>query len=206
MNVILADAGQGSAQQILVIVGSVRARRIGPQIAEWVADVGRSALRTDFEIVDLADWPLSTREEPGIPAIDDYQSEHTRAWSRKVASASAFVFVTPQYNWGYPAPLKNALDHLYREWANKPAVIVTYGGHGGGKCGRQLKQVLKGLKMRVVTVRPAFMLSHDRIKANTGTIDAAAEFGARDRKLRRAFSQLAARLNGARFGAWWRPW
>ena len=198
--------GQRPAHQILVIVGSVRARRIGPQIAGWVADIGRSAVRADFEVVDLEDWPLSMREEPGIPAIDDYQSESTRAWSRKVAAADGFVFVTPQYNWGYPAPLKNALDHLYSEWANKPALIITYGGHGGGKCGRQLKQVLKGLKMQPVTVRPAFTLTHDRIKANTGTIDPAAEFGSRDRTLRKAFSQLAARLNGARFGAWWRPW
>jgi NAD(P)H-dependent FMN reductase len=89
--------------------------------------------------------------------------------AKKVSAADAFVFVTPQYNWGYPAPLKNALDHLYKEWANKPAVIVTYGGHGGGKCGRQLKQVLKGLKMRPVTIRPTFTLTHEQIVSGKGT-------------------------------------
>ena len=200
------DPGAGP-DRVLVIVGSVRARRIGPQVAEWVAQVGRDIVdEAHFEVVDLKDWPLPMSEEPGIAAIDDYVSEHTRSWSQKVAAADAFVFVTPQYNWGYPAPLKNALDHLYKEWAKKPAVIVTYGGHGGGKCGRQLKQVLKGLKMRPVAIRPAFTLTHDQIKANTGTIDPVTEFGRRDAKLRKAFAQLAARLNGSRLGTWWWPW
>ena len=46
-----------------------------------------------------------------------------------------------QYNWGYPAALKNALDYLYRSWNGKPAMIVSYGSHGGGKGAAQLKQV-----------------------------------------------------------------
>lgn len=83
-------------------------------------------------------------DEPGIPAMGEYRQAHTRARSRKIAGADGFVFVSPQYNWGYPAPLKNALDHVYREWRGKPAVIVTYGGHGGGKCSAQLLQVIEG--------------------------------------------------------------
>ena len=54
----------------------------------------------------------------------------------------------PQYNWGYPAVLKNALDFLYHEWANKPAGLVSYGSRGGGLAATQLKQVLQGLHMR----------------------------------------------------------
>jgi hypothetical protein len=56
--------------------------------------------------------------------------------------------VFPQYNWGYPAVLKNALDFLYHEWANKPAGLVTYGSRGGGLAATQLRQVLQGLHMR----------------------------------------------------------
>lgn len=194
------------ASKILVIVGSVRARRICPQIADWVAQIGQEVTGAQVEVVDLREWELPADQEPGIPAIDACQFEATRAWSRKVEEANGFVFVAPQYNWGYPAPLKNALDHLYKEWARKPAMIVTYGGRGGGKCAQQLQQVLKGLKMRPITIRPKFYLSHDRIKANTGEIDAAAEFGKHARTLRRAFSQLDARLNGARLGTWWWPW
>ena len=48
---------------------------------------------------------------------------------------SALMFVTPQYNWGYPASLKNAIDYLFREWNDKPAIVVSYGSRGGDKAG-----------------------------------------------------------------------
>ena len=171
-----------------------------------MAEVGRKAVPADFEVVDLKQWPLPMDDEPGIPAIDDYAFEHTRNWSRKVAEAAAFVFVTPQYNWGYPAPLKNAIDHLYKEWSGKPAVIITYGGHGGDKCGRQLRQVLKSLKMRPVSAMPRLKLTRERIKANTGMIEPAEEFVHQRADLDRAFTQLASMLTGRRLPAWLWPW
>src|SRR5580698_2938604 len=146
------------ASPILVIVGSVRPRRIALQVAEWAAEVGRETTEAAFEVVDLKDWPLPMDDEPDVPAAGGYEFDHTHAWSRKIAAADAFVFVTPQYNWGYPAPLKNALDHLYKEWAGKPAMIVTYGGHGGGKCAKQLRQVLKGLHMKPVPTHTGCVL------------------------------------------------
>src|SRR5262249_17042019 len=130
---------------ILVIVGSMRAKRICPQVARWVAEVGRTTTTREIEIVDLKDWPLPMDDEPGIPAVHDYVNEHTGAWSRKISSGGAIVFVAPQYNWGYPASLKNAIDHLYKEWHGKPAMIVSYGHRGGNKCAAQLRQVLKGV-------------------------------------------------------------
>jgi NAD(P)H-dependent FMN reductase len=192
--------------KILVIVGSTRTRRLCLQIAKWVAEVGRATISGEFEVVDLKDWPLPMNDEPGIPAIGDYTFEHTRAWSEKISEAHAFVFVTPQYNWGYPAPLKNALDHLYKEWSGKPAVIVTYGGHRGDKCARQLRQVLKGLKMRPIATMPGFKLTHDRIKANTGTIDPAVEFGKQRKALQQVLAKLATALRGKRLLTWLRPW
>ena len=90
-------------------------------------------------------------DEPIVPSqITDaslYHNEHTRAWSREIASYDAFIFVSPQYNWGYPATLKNAIDYLFNEWVAKPAMIVTYGGFGGGKCAVQLRSVLEGIRM-----------------------------------------------------------
>lgn len=191
---------------VLVICGSTRANRICPQIAEWVAEVGREGIPAGFEVVDLKQWSLPMDDEPGIPAIDEYVFEHTRVWSRKVAEASAFVFVTPQYNWGYPAPLKNAIDHLYKEWSGKPALIITYGGHGGDKCGRQLRQVLKSLKMRPVAAMPRFKLTHERIKANTGAIEPSKEFGKHRAALDHAFAQLARALQTRRWSTWLWPW
>ena len=170
----------------------MRARRIGVQIAEWVAAVGRETTSGAFEVVDLKDWPLPMDDEPWVPAGGDYQFEHTRAWSRKIAAAPAFVFVTPQYNWGYPAALKNALDHLYAEWAGKPAMIVSYGGHGGGRCAEQLQQVFDGLHMIPIATKTGLRLSREHIEASPGGIDPAAEFQDHLGDLRQAFGELAA--------------
>jgi NAD(P)H-dependent FMN reductase len=188
--------------RVLVIIGSVRARRIGPDIAHWVAGIGRAATSREIEIVDLKDWPLPTDDEPGVPAAHGYDLAHTKAWSAKVAEAGAFVFVTPQYNWGYPAPLKNALDHLYKEWSGKPAMIVSYGSRGGGKCARQLRQVLKGLHMKPVSPMPGLRLARERIKANEGTIEAAQVFARHEGQLRRGFAALDRALRGRRWSLW----
>lgn len=182
------------ASPTLVIAGSLRRRRIAVQVAEWVAQIGREATGDDYELVDLKDWPLPMDDEPGVPHAGDYAFGHTLAWSRKIDAAPAFIFVTPQYNWGYPAALKNALDHLYREWAGKPAMIVTYGGHGGESCGEQLAQVLRFVKAAPVKTRPALTLPRALIEANAGEIDAAAEFVAHLEELRQAFGELAAAL------------
>ena len=179
------------APRVIVIGGSTRKGRICPQVAEWVAGIGRASTSCAFEVIDLRDWPLPMDDEPGIPARDDYALDHTRAWSRKVSGADAVVFVTPQYNWGYPAPLKNALDHLYREWRNKPAAIVTYGSHGGGKCAAQLRQVLDGLKMRTVATMPALKLSRERVDANDGRVEPGREFAGQAEEVRRALGELA---------------
>jgi NAD(P)H-dependent FMN reductase len=188
------------ASPVLVIAGSLRPRRIALQVAAWVADVGRETTNAAFELVDLKDWPLPMDDEPAVPAAGGYEFDHTHAWSRKIAAADAFVFVTPQYNWGYPAPLKNALDHLYREWAGKPAMIVTYGGHGGGRCAEQLAQVCQGLRMALIATRPGFILSRERIEANAAEIDPATEFAAHLGELRQAFSELAAARDPAGAG------
>jgi NAD(P)H-dependent FMN reductase len=180
-----------TSARIWVIVASIRPRRVGQAIAEWVAEVGRGAVPGVLEVVDLKDWHLPMDDEPGIPALGEYVFEHTRAWSRKIAAADGFVFVTPQYNWGYPAPLKNALDHLYREWSDKPAMIVSYGGHGGAKCADQLRQVLEGLKMNVTPTMPGFTLARERIEANAGEIDPAREFQGHLQVLTQAFKELA---------------
>ncbi|MGH8233050.1 MAG: NADPH-dependent FMN reductase [Rhodanobacteraceae bacterium] len=84
--------------------------------------------------------------------------------------ADAVIFVTPQFNWGYPAALKHAIVHLYDEWRDKPAVIVSYGGHSGTKSADQLKQVAAAVNMRVMPTAPAITLPRGVIR------DALAEF------------------------------
>lgn len=147
-----------------VICGSTRSPRAGPQITDFVHKTIETYITSQqktnpptspitLELVDIADFNLPLFDEPGIPqAITDhpggYAHQHTRDWSERIAPLDAFVFVTPQYNWGIPAGLKNAIDYLFNEWTGKPGMIVSYGGHGGGKAAGALKTVLQGLRMR----------------------------------------------------------
>jgi NAD(P)H-dependent FMN reductase len=130
------------------VVGSNRPKRICPVITAWVQRALRTAGANEVELVDLQEIDLPFLDEPSLPAKGRYEREHTIRWSELVRSYDGFVFVFPQYNWGYPAVLKNALDFLYDEWANKPAGLVTYGNRGGTLAANQLRQVLQGLHMR----------------------------------------------------------
>jgi NAD(P)H-dependent FMN reductase len=188
---------------VLVILGSTRAGRICPLLAAWVIGIARACTDLEYEVVDLLDWHLPVDDEPGIPALGGYAQEHTRAWSRKVASAVAIVFVTPQYNWGYPAPLKNAIDHLYREWADKPLVIVTYGGHGGNKCAAQLRQVAEGIHMRAVKTMPAIELTDEMIMG--ATVEPQRDFAIYADTVREAFAELAVELKSPAVASQTRP-
>lgn len=149
-----------SEPSVMVIMGSTRAGRLCPKITDWVIGVGRNCTPFQYQLADLCEWSLPMDDEPAIPAAGGgYSHEHTQAWSDAVSNADGIVIVTPQYNWGYPAPLKNAIDHLYEEWRGKPLLIVSYGGHGGSKCAEQLKQVAAAVNMRVAEGMPALVLS-----------------------------------------------
>lgn len=154
--------------KIQILIGSVRQARIGPQIARWVKDVAEKKFTT--EIIDLKDWHLPMDDEPYLPADGIYTQEHTIAWSNKISEADGYIFVFPQYNWGYPAALKNAIDHLYQEWNNKPALMVSYANRGGGKAAEQLQQVLQGIHMQITETNLGIKLSEvDFSPSDSGT-------------------------------------
>jgi NAD(P)H-dependent FMN reductase len=191
----MIHASSPQPANVLVVLGSVRAGRRCPQIAAWLIDIAAAAGSLHYEILDLADWPLPMDDEPGIPATGAYSQTHTLAFSAKIAAADAFLFVAPQYNWGYTAVLKNAIDHLYTEWSAKPAVIVTYGSHGGGKCAVQLRQVLEGVHMHPVATMPAISLSRAAIMG--GPVDPATDFLPFAADVRQAITELTAALEPA---------
>lgn len=140
-----------------VIIASVRPGRVGDKVGAWIAQQARRHGGLDVEVIDLADIDLPARtDEPHHPRSGDYVHDFTWAWSRRVAGCQAFVIVTPEYNHGYPASLKNALDLVYREWAYKPVGFASYGGVSGGlRAVQQLKQVVAALRM--VPVAEAFV-------------------------------------------------
>ncbi len=131
-----------------IIVASTRPGRVGFPVAKWFEGRALAHGGFDIELVDLAAVDLPFVDEPNHPRLRQYTKQHTRAWSARVASADAFVFVMPEYNHGFNAPLKNALDYLHNEWLYKPVGFVSYGGVAAGTRAVQLlKPVLNGLKM-----------------------------------------------------------
>jgi NAD(P)H-dependent FMN reductase len=133
---------------LLVIIGSTRPGRAGATIAEWF--IGRAKDHGGFEVTvaDLAEIDLPLLDEPNHPRLRQYQNQHTKDWSEIVEAADAVVIVTPEYNYGYPASVKNAIDYLHAEWLYKPVGFVSYGGIAAGtRAVQQLKQVLTTLRM-----------------------------------------------------------
>lgn len=119
-----------------IILASTRPGSIGPAIGSFVADRARSQARFDrVEMLDLAEIALPFLDEPHHPRLGRYTKPHTFAWSQAVIDADAIVIVMPEYNGGFPAALKNALDYLHAEWRGKSLGVVTYGGGPGGGTG-----------------------------------------------------------------------
>lgn len=134
--------------QLKIIIASTRPGRKGPAIANWVFDLAKKHNTIETELIDLALVNLPLMDEPEHPSLQRYTQQHTKDWSAKIDGADAFIFVTPEYNNGMPAPLKNAIDFLVNEWAYKPVAFVGYGGISGGtRAIQQFKQVAQVLNM-----------------------------------------------------------
>jgi NAD(P)H-dependent FMN reductase len=136
-----------------IILGSTRQGRQGERVARWVEAQAKQRAAFTVELVDLAAWPLPNYPHPMSPkqAEASYADERERAWAALVKRFDAFIIVTPEYNHGYPAALKNALDFAYEGWNRKPVAFVSYGGSSGGvRAVQQLRQVAVELQLAVV--------------------------------------------------------
>ena len=130
---------------VAIITGSTREGRFGHVPARWIA--AQAAQREDIVIddIDLAeiDLPFVLPQRPGAAA---------RAYIERIDRADAFIVVTPEYNHGYPASLKQAIDLPHTEWKAKPVGFVSYGGLAGGlRAVEQLRQVFA--ELHAVTMR-----------------------------------------------------
>jgi NAD(P)H-dependent FMN reductase len=163
-----------------IIIGSTRPGRIGPSVAGWIAERARDHGGFDVQVTDLAELNLPLYDEPNHPRLRQYVNQHTKDWSALADAADAFIFVTPEYNHGFNAALKNAIDYLYHEWQHKAAGIVSYGGVSAGtRATQMLKQVLTALKIMPVpeAVNIPFVFQHldeDKRFKSTELIDASA--------------------------------
>lgn len=131
-----------------IVIGSTRPGRVGLPVAEWFTERALESRLFDIEVVDLAEVSLPLLDEPHHPRLGRYEHEHTRRWSAIVSPADAFVFVVPEYNYGFNAATKNAIDYLHAEWKDKPVGFVSYGGVAAGtRAVQMLKQVVTTLHM-----------------------------------------------------------
>jgi NAD(P)H-dependent FMN reductase len=131
-----------------IIIASTRPGRVGLPVAEWLRDRALEQGAFDVEVVDLAEVNLPFLDEPNHPRFRQYTHQHTKDWSATIDRADAFVFVMPEYNYGFNAPLKNAIDYLHHEWQYKPVGFVSYGGVSAGtRAVQMIKQVVTTLKM-----------------------------------------------------------
>jgi NAD(P)H-dependent FMN reductase len=127
-----------------IVVGSTRPGRLGPTIGKWCHNFAREHDKFEVELVDLREFRLPLLDEGSHPRLQQYEHETTRKWSESVASADAYVFVTPEYDYFPPASLVNAVQVLLREWSYKCAGIVSYGGISGGLRSTQVLRQLLG--------------------------------------------------------------
>ena len=144
-----------------IIIGSTRPGRVGPSVAAWITERAIEHGGFDVQVTDLAELNLPLLDEPNHPRRRQYTKQHTKDWSALVDASDAFIFVTPEYNYGFNAALKNAIDYLYREWNNKSVGFVGYGGNGGARAVEILRQVVSNVELADVRAQVGLSLFTD---------------------------------------------
>jgi NAD(P)H-dependent FMN reductase len=147
--------------KIGIILGSTRPGRNGEGVARWVLDIASARTDAEFELIDLADFPLPHLDEAFPPSMGQYQNPHTHKWASTIAGFDGFVMVTPEYNHSTSGVLKNAIDYLFAEWHNKAVGFVSYGSVGGARAAEHLRLIAGELKMADVRTQVALSLFTD---------------------------------------------
>lgn len=154
------------ALRLEVVIGSVRPGRFAPVVADWFLHKTAELGVFDIGVLDLAVAGL--RED--LVVVPE-----TELFRARLADADAFVAVTSEYNHGYPAALKTALDSAKHEWRGKPIGFVSYGGMSGGlRATEQLRQVVAELHMVSIRETVSFHQARKQFDADGRTADAAA--------------------------------
>src|SRR6266542_2903410 len=138
---------------ILVIVGSTRQGRFSDKPAQWILQQLHKREGIEAQILDLRDFPMPFFDQPTPPAMPGrppYEHEVVKKWTAQIAASDGFVFVTPEYNYGTSAVLKNAIDWVYPEWNRKAAAFVSYGSTMGARSVQQLRETAIELQMAPV--------------------------------------------------------
>lgn len=157
--------------KIQIIIGSTREKRRSESVANWIYDLAREIEGIEFEIVDLRDYPLPFYQEPGSPRMLKDDIPVAKKWREKIQEADGYLIVSPEYNHGYSAVLKNALDYTYSSWNNKAVGFVSYGTVGGARAVEQLRLVAIELQMAPIQQSINLMKAHSLFDENGKMID-----------------------------------
>lgn len=135
--------------KIKIIVGSTRQGRFSEKPANWIFEEAKKLEGVDVELLDLQDYPMPFFDDSTSPSMakGNYSNKIVKKWAEKINDGDAFIIVTPEYNHGYPAVLKNSMDVIYSEWNRKPIGFVSYGSAVGARAVEQLRQVAVELQM-----------------------------------------------------------
>src|ERR1700694_4145816 len=137
--------GAKNMMTISVIIGSTRQGRFSEKPAQWILQQLRKREGMEAQLLDLRDFPMPFFDQPMPPAMPGrppYEHEVVRKWTTQIAASDGFVFVTPEYNYGTSAVLKNAIDWVYPEWNRKAAAFVSFGSAMGARAGQQLRETM----------------------------------------------------------------
>jgi NAD(P)H-dependent FMN reductase len=144
---------------ISVIVGSTRQGRFSEKPAQWIFQRLKNRGGVDTRLLDLRDFPMPFFDQPVPPAMPSrpaYENEVVKKWTAEIARSDGFIFVTPEYNYGPSAVLKNALDWVYPEWNRKAAAFVSYGSAMGARGVQQLR--LTAIELQLAPVRSSLYI------------------------------------------------
>jgi NAD(P)H-dependent FMN reductase len=176
---------------VQIIIGTTRTGRFSEKPAAWLID--RLGKRDDLslEVVDLRDHPLPLYDQTVPPArsLRDYPTPEIARLGETLDRADGYIMITSEYNHGYPASLKNALDHIFPELNRKPVTFVGYGNVGGARAIEQLRLVSVEFEMAplrwAIHILPELMLP--AMKADPFTIEV---FAPLDQRLDMAINDL----------------
>lgn len=135
---------------ISVIVGSTRQGRFSEKPAQWILQHLRKRDGIEARLLDLRDFPMPFFDQPTPPAMPGhppYEHDVVKKWTAQIGASDGFVFVTPEYNYGTSAVLKNAIDWVYPEWNRKAAAFVSYGSAMGARAIQQLRETATEIQM-----------------------------------------------------------
>ncbi len=160
--------------KLLIVPGSLRAASSSRAFANALAEALKA--EAEIEFADIGALP-HYNDDLGVPPV-------VQAWKDQVAAADAVLFVTPEYNYSIPGPLKNAID-----WASRPGFegpfkgkpyqvyTVSGGATAGVRAQGHMKSTMSGLLAELVpTKEVAVPFANQKVEDGVFKDDAVMEF------------------------------